>query len=90
MKKIRNPWSLGPLRIQAEAWEEIEPTYRERDGKKPRRFRLRSTDIIGVEDPMDPLFEIGGVNPCPMKAPLGNIFFLGWKNPSDGTPKNGA
>jgi len=81
---MRRP-HFGPISIPEAVWddlfEEIEPVYRERDGKKLRRFRLIGTDLIGTQDPMDELFECKQISIEPMPRPLGLLLTMGWEPP---------
>jgi hypothetical protein len=71
---------FGPVRLSEEQFaslfEELEPKYRDKDGRKLRRVRNKITGAIGVEDPMDELFHIEVVEPKPMEAPKGGIFYM--------------
>lgn len=68
-----NPFSL---KLPASIFEEIEPVYRESDGKKLRRFRVGGTDLIWTEAPMDQIIRQTLIRAEPMKPPSGSIFFL--------------
>jgi hypothetical protein len=76
---MRPPF-LGPIRLPANAFEEIEPI--ERDGKIIKRVRLKGTDLIGEQVDMNQTFEIGEIKPEPMPMPEGKIFFLDQQFPN--------
>lgn len=71
---------FGPVRLSEEQFsslfEELEPKYRDSDGRKLRRFRNKLTGAIGEEDPMDELFHIERIELKPMEAPKGDIFYM--------------
>lgn len=70
---------FGPIKLPAATWnklfEELEP-IRHSDGRLLKRYRLKGTDLVGQEEPMDELFEIGKVEPKPMVLPTGGIFYM--------------
>lgn len=76
---------FGPVRLSEEQFaalfEELEPKYRDRDGRKLRRIRNKLTGAIGVEDPMDQLFHIEVVELKPMEAPKGALFYMEYEFP---------
>ena len=75
---------FGPIKIPAgrdwdSIFEEIEPIVRERDGRVLKRYRVRGTDIIGVESPLDTLFEIEVTEFKPLPMPSSDLFCLEFK-----------
>jgi len=70
-------------------FEEIDPIPRASDGKMLRRFRVRGTSIIAVQDLMDQAFEIELVSVEPMKMPSFELFYMGFKPPKPGDPLPG-
>jgi len=75
-----HPHGLGPIRIPQDVWDrefdEIEPIYRDSNGRKLKRYRHKLTGVVCTEQPMDQTFDIGEVKVQPMKAPVGGIFYM--------------
>ena len=63
----KNPFA--PITLPDSCFEEIEPTTRASDGKVLQRFRLRGTDLIATEDPMDRMFHCELLEVKPMAMP---------------------
>ncbi len=84
------PGYAHPIRLPAEAFEELEPIRREADGRSLRRMRLKALGPNGpilTEDPMDQLFDIAEIEVQPMPIPSGGIFYLPFDFP-DIDPKS--
>jgi len=83
---------LGPLRLPADAFIEIEPRILP-DGSTRRRFRIKGLpeDFI-CEEVRSELIAVGPITPEPMKMPpTAGVFFLeysyGTKGPNDPADK---
>lgn len=73
------PGFAGPIRLPADAFEELEPLKRESDGRLLRRMRLKALGPDGpilTEDPMDQLFVMGPIEVQPMPMPKASIFYM--------------
>lgn len=75
----RSPF-LGPMRIPASGFEEIEPFVCD-DGKVLKRFRLKDAPWLGIftEVRMDQMFHCEMKEIKPMEAPKGSIFYMDYK-----------
>lgn len=71
---------LGPIRIPQDAWdrefEEIEPVYRDSDGRKLKRYKYKLTGAVCTQVPMDQTFDIKELKVQPMQAPVIRIFYM--------------
>lgn len=62
-----NRGPFAPIHAPASLFEELEPVARKSDGRLLRRYRLKGTDLIGTEDPMDVCpYEVEGLEYAPM------------------------
>lgn len=75
---------LGPIRLPASAFEEIEPHICD-DGTVLKRFYLRGFRELGVltQQRMDKLIKCEVTKVEPMKIPTGSIFYLDYKYGKD-------
>lgn len=77
---------FGPIRLPSKAFKcvicnkvsgECEHTRDPATGKPVRGAKVLVAGLIeGYLDPMDTMFEMGPVTPCPMPSPKGSIFFM--------------
>jgi len=72
---MRNP--LGPIRVPADEFEDLDPIVDGR-GRTLRRVRHKLTGAIGTEVPQE-LVHIEEVTPKPLPMPTSSILFLEYR-----------
>ena len=80
-KEVPTPGIPGALHVPKELFEEIEPFVRPDDGKIIRRFRLKGTDKVLMQDPMDRCaqVEVTAVGPMELPKDFRKMFYTDYK-----------